>query len=161
MRRHWITTALASLCLTTAAALVYALGVLALKPGAADSAPLYTVMWRILGLFPSPTSISWAVSFVVGSIAPALLRVKIYSVALDALVLVFSVVLGLGILRMRTWARSALVAICALTAALQAFTLFQLVSNSRGFLTVLGSNFRPANMGYAGGRPGAVLARSP
>jgi hypothetical protein len=158
MRRHWITTALASLCLTTAAALVYALGVLALKPGAADSAPLYTVMWRILGLFPSPTSISWAVSFVVGSIAPALMRVKIYSVALDSLVLVFSVVLGLGILRMRTWARSALVAICALTAALQAFTLFQLVSNSRGFLTVLGSNFRPANMGYAGGRPGAVLA---
>src|SRR5229473_6938884 len=128
MRRHWITTVLASLCFTTAAALVYSLCLLPLKPGAANNAPLYTLIWRILGLFPLPTSISWAVGLVVRAIAPALIQSKIYYAVLDVLTLVFTVVLGLAILRMRSWARSVLVAICALTAALQASTLFQIVS---------------------------------
>jgi len=158
MRRHWITTVLASLCFATAAALVYSLCLLPLKPGAAENAPLYTAIWRILGLFPSPTSVSWVISHVAGAIAPALVQSKMYSAVLNALTLIFSVVLGLSILRLRSWARSVLVAICALTAALQAFTLFQIVSNSAGLLTVLGSNYRSANMGYAGGGPGAILA---
>jgi hypothetical protein len=158
MRRHWITTVLASLCFATAAALVYSLCLLPLKPGAAENAPLHTAIWRILGLFPSPTSVSWVTSHVAGAIAPALVQSKMYSAVLNVLTLIFSVELGLSILRLRSWARSVLVSICALTAALQAFTLFQLVIHSRGLLTVLGSNYRSANMGYAGGGPGAILA---
>ncbi|MGB8525130.1 MAG: hypothetical protein WCD43_19360 [Candidatus Acidiferrales bacterium] len=159
MRRHWITTLLAYLCFITAAALLYSLCLLPLKTGAAGNAPLYTAMWRILGLFPSPTSVSWVVSFVARSIAPALVRSKIYSGVINALTLVFSVILGLAILQMRTWARWALVAICGLTAALQAFTLFQLAANSPGFLRVLDSNYRGASAGYVSGvGPGAILA---
>jgi hypothetical protein len=159
MRRHWITTLLAYLCFITAAALLYSLCLLAPKTGAAGNAPLYTAMWRILGLFPSPTSISWVVSFLARSIAPTLVRSKIYSGVINALTLVFSVVLGIAILRMRTWACWALVAICGLTAALQAFTLFQLAANSPGLLRVLDSNYRGASAGYVSGvGPGAVLA---
>ena len=159
MRRHWITTLLAYLCFITAAALLYSLCLLPLKTGAAGNAPLYTLTWRILGLFPSPTSISWIVSFVARSIAPALVRSKIYSGVINALTLVFSVVLGLAILRMRTWARWALVAICALTLALDAYSVVQLIRYSPGILAVLTSNYRGATAGYVSGvGPGAVLA---
>jgi hypothetical protein len=158
MRHHWITTFLAGLCFATAAALFYAICLLSLKAGAAENAPLYTAIWRILGLFPLPISFSWVVSFVMSRIAPALVHSKTYPGVLDSLALVFSVALGIAVLQMRTWARYALVAICALTVGLQVFVLFQLVSYSRDFLTVLGSNFRPGTMGYAGMRPGAALA---
>jgi hypothetical protein len=159
MRRHWITTLLAYLCFTTAAALLYSISLLSLNTGVASDAPLYTAIWRILGLFPSPTSISWIVSFVAKLIGPAMVRSKIYSGVINALTLVLSVVLGVAVLGMRAWARWALVAICGLTATLQTFTLFQLIANSPGFLAVLDSNYRGASAGYVSGAgPGAVLA---
>ena len=84
MRRHWITTLLAYLCFTTAAALLYSILLLSLNTGAASDAPLYTAIWRILGLFPSPTSISWVVSFFAKLIGPAMVRSKIYSSVINA-----------------------------------------------------------------------------
>jgi len=159
MRRHWVTTLLAYLCFTTAAAEFYGFCLLALKPGAANDAPLYVPIWRILGLFPSPSSISWAISVFVGSVSPALLQSKIYSDVVNALVLVFSVVLGMAILQLRPWARSALVAICALTLALDAYTFVQLIRYSPGILAVLTSNYRGASAGYVSGvGPGAAFA---
>lgn len=159
MRRHWITTFLAYLCFVTAGALVYSLCLLALKPGAANNAPLYTAIWRILGLFPSAASISWAVRLVAQSIAPAAVRSNIYSGVLDGLTIAFSVVLGLAILRRSAWARWAVVTLCILTAALEILSLFQLVSYSPGLLAVLEANYRGASSGYvSGGGPGAILA---
>jgi hypothetical protein len=159
MRRHWTTTLLAYLCFITAAALLYSLCLLPLKTGAAGNAPLYTAMWRILGLFPSPTSISWAIRFLVGSASPALLQSKIYSGVLSALVLVFSLVLGIAILQLWPWARWALVAICVLTLALDAYSVVQLIRYSPGILAVLTSNYRGATAGYVSGvGPGAALA---
>jgi hypothetical protein len=159
MRRHWITTLLAYLCFTTAAALLYSILLLPLNTGSASGAPLYTAIWRILGLFPSPTSISAIVSFAARLIAPAMVRSKIYSGVINALTLAFSVVLGVAVLRMRAWAGWTLVAICGLTAALQGFTLFQLFAYSPGLLAVLNSNYRGASVGYVSGvGPGAVLA---
>jgi hypothetical protein len=159
MRRHWITTLLAYLCFVTAGALLYSLCLLTLKPGAANNAPLYTAIWRILGLFPSVTSISWAVNLVAQSIAPGAVRSNIYSGARDAIALAFSVVLGIGILKMRDWARWTLVTLCALTVALEAFSLFQLVSYSPGLLAELDANYRGASAGYVSGAgSGAILA---
>ncbi len=159
MRRHWTTSLLAYLCFVTAGALLYSLCLLPFKTGAASNPPLYTAMWRILGLFPSPTSISWLVSSLVGSVSPALVQSKIYSGGLNALVLVLSVILGVAILQLRTWARSVLVAICALTLALDAYSLFQLIRYSPGMLVLLTSNYRGASAGYVSGvGPGTVLA---
>ena len=125
MRRHWITTSLAYLCFVTAAVEIYALCLIPLEPGGVNSAPLYTPIWRILALFPSSTSISWVANLFVGVAAPTLIRSKVYSGAINALTLVFSVVLGLAIFRLRPWARWVLVAICALTLTLNALTLYQ------------------------------------
>jgi len=159
MRRHWITTLLAYLCFTTAAAELYAICLLPLKPDAASSAPLYLPIWRILGLFPSPTSISWALRFLVGAVSPAIVQSKIYSGVVNALVVVFSVVLGIAVLQLRPWARPALTGICALTVALDVYSLFLLIRYSPGILAVLTSNYKGASAGYVSGvGPGAALA---
>jgi hypothetical protein len=55
--------------------------------------------------------IFWPVNFIVGSISPALISSKAYSGIFAVLTFVVSVVLGIAILRMRSWARAALMTI--------------------------------------------------
>ena len=158
MRRHWITTALASLCFATAAAEFYGLCLFS-GLGTTGNAPLYIAIWRFLGLFPTPAVIFWPVNFIVGSISPAFMLLKAYSGISGALTFVVSVVLGIAILRMRSWARAALMTICALTIVAQLYALLRLVSYSPGLLTVLQSNYQGASSAYVSGAgPGSFLA---
>jgi hypothetical protein len=158
MRRHWITTAFAWLCFATAAAEFYGLCLFS-GPGETGNAPLSIAIWRFLGLFPTPAVICWPVNFIVASISPALISSKAYTGVLSVLTFVVSVGLGIAILRVRSWARAALMTICALTIAAQLYALFRLVSYSPGLLIVLQSNYRGASSTYVSGAgPGSFLA---
>jgi hypothetical protein len=158
MRRHWITTALAWLCFATAAAEFYGLCLFS-GPGETGNAPLSIAIWRFLGLFPTPAVICWPVNFIVASISPALISSKAYTGVLSVLTFVVSVGLGIAILRVRSWARAALMTICALTIVAQLYALFRLVSYSPGLLIVLQSNYRGASSTYVSGAgPGSFLA---
>ncbi len=159
MRRHWTTTSLAWLCFATAATELYSLCLSFLGLGATSNAPLYTAIWRFLGLFPVPVVILWPVNLIVSSTSPVFISSKAYSGISCVLTLVVSVVLGIAILRMRSWARAALMTICGLTIVAQLYTLFRLVSYSPGLLTVLQSNYRGASSTYvAGAGSGSFLA---
>lgn len=158
MRRHWITTSLAWLCFATAAAELYSLFAFS-TPATPGDASLNRLLWRLLGLFPTSTVILWPVNLIVGVVSPGLSSSKAYSGISSAVTLVVSVILGIAILRMRSWAHAGLITICALTAAAQLHTLFWLVHYSPGLLTVLQSNFRGASAGYVSGAgPGSILA---
>lgn len=158
MRRHWTTTSLACICFATAAAELYSLG-LFFGLGATSNAARSIAIRRLMGLFPTPAMIFWPVTFIAGRISPALIASKVYSGISGVLTLVVSVVLGIAILRLRAWARAAMMTICALTIVAQLYTLFQLVSYSPGLLTVLQSNYRGATSGYVSGAgPGSFLA---
>lgn len=159
MRRHWITTSAAVVCFTTATAEIFSLIASLPAPGIAGHVSPLMVVWRILGLFPTPSVAFWPVSLILGVAAPALIPTKLYAEIVAVGTLASSLIVGIAIWRMQKWVRFVLIALCALTIAAQVQTLYPLVFYSPGLLQVLQANFAGRPAAYvAGAGPGSILA---